>query len=179
MNIPLVESVRHTIISHPQRFCAAQWAFARNAPDVLRHGAAPEGFRCCIAGHVLLQSGACTERCLLRRGGFHTGGPLWEHAASVLSVGENTCHKLFFPSQWDAPYKREYYLCARDEEATLTAKYLEYFVDRYGNRPASGSRRKAADRDRRTPSSARPSARKEARKNRYDASIRGAATGAS
>lgn len=124
MKVDLLESVRRTILHNPDRFCAAQWAFARNAAAVLRHGAAPDGFRCCIAGHVLLQSNRCSEEELLRRGGFHTGGPLWDRAAEALQVGERTSQRLFFPSQWPSPFKQEYYLCARDEEASVAADYL-------------------------------------------------------
>lgn len=131
MNVELLDRVRQTIARHPDRFCAAQWAFARNAEAVLRRGASPEGFRCCIAGHVLLQRGDLTPRELLREGGFHTGGGVWTRAARVASITEAQGRELFFPSQWDRPYKQKYYLCARADEADLAADYLDYFLGKY------------------------------------------------
>lgn len=131
MNTNLLNAIRRTILNNPDRFCAAQWAFARNARAVLHDGASPEGFRCCIAGHALLQSGVCTRPELLRRGGFHTGGSMWGRAAEVLRIGEAKSHRLFFPSQWDKPFKQEYYLCSQDEEASVAASYLNYFAETY------------------------------------------------
>jgi hypothetical protein len=136
MNVELLESVRWVIVHYPDRFCAAQWAFARNAARVLREGAAAEGFRCCIAGHVLLEAGRHDERSLLRRGGFHTGGELWAEAADAVGLDDARCRELFFPSQWDKPYKQNYYLCSADEEATVAAAYLDYFMQKVGD-PAS------------------------------------------
>lgn len=132
MNVDLLESVRQSILFEPGRFCAAQWAFARNEDRVFREGATPEGFQCCIAGHVLLRSGRLSERQLLLEGGFHTGGRLWEQAAAALGVDGEQCRELFFPSQWDQPYKRAYYLCERAEEAEVVADYLDYFMTKYG-----------------------------------------------
>lgn len=132
MNVELLESVRRVIVHYPDRFCAAQWAFARNAARVLREGAPPEGFRCCIAGHVLLESGRHDERSLLKQGGFHTGGELWAEAADAVGLDEARCRELFFPSQWDKPYKQNYYLCSGDEEATVAAAYLDYFMQKVG-----------------------------------------------
>jgi hypothetical protein len=132
MNVELLESVRQTIVFYPNRFCAAQWAFARNAERVLQDGARPEGFQACIAGHVLLEHGSHSERDLLREGGFHTGGALWERAADALGLGEDRCRELFFPSQWDKPYKQDYYLCSGDEEPNVAAAYLDYFMQKYG-----------------------------------------------
>jgi len=132
MNVELLESVRQAIVYYPKRFCAAQWAFARNADRVLADDATPQGFKCCIAGHVLLESGRYDERDLLRDGGFHTGGALWERAADVLGIDRDRCRELFFPSQWDKPYKQDYYLCSKDEEATVTAAYLDYFMQKHG-----------------------------------------------
>jgi hypothetical protein len=131
MNVNLLESVRQSIARHPDRFSAAQWAFARNADRVLEEGAPPDGFRCCIAGHVLLESGGLSERDLLREGGFHTGGALWDRAAVALDAGEEQCRELFFPSQWDRPFKQKYYLCTRDEEARVATAYLDYFVGKH------------------------------------------------
>jgi hypothetical protein len=134
MNVELLESVRQTIVFYPDRFCAAQWAFARNAEQVMAEGARPEGFKCCIAGHVLLEGDILTEGELLEEGGFHTGGELWAQAADALALDAERCRELFFPSQWDAPYKQEYYLCGRAEEAEVAAAYIDYFVSKYGER---------------------------------------------
>lgn len=146
MNVDLLESVRHAIVYYPERFSAAQWAFARNADRVLEHGADPDGFRCCIAGHVLLQDGH-SERDLLQAGGFHTGGALWETAARALDLNADRCRELFFPSQWDHPYKKDYYLCSRREEADVAAAYLDYFMQKYGTPtpvPAASAAEEAA-----------------------------------
>jgi len=132
MNVQLLESVRKKIVLYPGRFCAAQWAFAPNARRVLQEGVRPKGFRACIAGHVLLEHGSHSERDLLREGGFHTGGPLWEDAASALGLDRVRCRELFFPSQWDKPYKQDYYLCSGDEEPQVAAAYLDYFMQKHG-----------------------------------------------
>lgn len=132
MNVHLLEDVQQAIVRTPDRFCAAQWAFARNADAVLRDGAVPDGFRCCIAGHVLLESGSHSERDLLRAGGFHTGGELWTEAARHASICPAQGRELFFPSQWDRPFKQQYYLCDRTEEAGLAATYLDHFLEKYG-----------------------------------------------
>jgi len=132
MNVELLENVRQAIVFYPRRFSAAQWAFARNAEAVIDDGDHPDGFKCCIAGHVLLESEEMTERELLKVGGFHTGGGLWECAADALGLSRAQCRELFFPSQWDKPYKQNYYLCSSDEEAGVAASYVEYFVHKYG-----------------------------------------------
>jgi len=132
MNVALLSRVRQSIVCAPDQFCAAQWAFARNADRVLRDGARPEGFRCCIAGHVLLEAKVFTRRELLREGGFHTGGGVWSRAARAAALEDDQARTLFFPSQWDRPYKQQYYLCNRDEEASLAASYIAFFVDEYG-----------------------------------------------
>jgi len=139
MNVELLASVRQAVVHYPDRFSAAQWAFARNATAVHTDGARPEGFRCCIAGHVLLQDGAYDERALLTAGGFHTGGAVWKQAAAALDLDDDGCRELFFPSQWDKPYKQNYYLCSRDEEAEVVAAYLDYFMQKYGSMKASAT----------------------------------------
>lgn len=131
MNVDILESVRQEIVYYPQRFCAAQWAFARNAERVIESGDVPDGFRCCIAGHVLLKSGLYDERNLLREGGFHDTGYLWEQAGDVLGLTTAQRNELFFPSQWDKPYKQNYYLCSRAEEAEVAASYIDYYVSKY------------------------------------------------
>jgi len=132
MNADLLMSVQRAIARNPDRFCAAQWAFARNADRVLRKGHPPEGFRCCIAGHVLLESDTLAERDLLREGGFHTGGALWNRAAAVLEMSVEQGRELFFPSQWDRPFKQRYYLCGQDEEAEVATAYIRYFLQKHG-----------------------------------------------
>lgn len=142
MNVELLEAVRQAIILRPDRFCAAQWAFARNGRRVKEYGDTPIDFKCCIAGHVLLQGGGFDERMLLQRGGFHDGEQLWHRAGAVLGLSETQRDELFFPSQWDAPYKQEYYRCASDREAEIAAAYIDYFISKYGiaaeTLPASG-----------------------------------------
>jgi hypothetical protein len=145
MNVELLENVRQAIVFYPQRFCAAQWAFARNAEAVMDDGAHPDGFKCCIAGHVLLESNAMTERELLEVGGFHTGGELWAEAADALGISEAQCRELFFPSQWDKPYKQNYYLCANDDEADVAASYLDYFICKYGTEEEQARARELAE----------------------------------
>lgn len=153
MNVNLLERVRQHIAQHPDRFCAAQWAFARNAEQVLRDGASAEGFRCCIAGHVLLHDGTLSERALLREGGFHTGGGVWNRAARAASISAEQGRELFFPSQWDRPFKQKYYLCGADEEADLAVSYLDHFLNKHG---PSGRRpsRTETDRTARRPAAA-------------------------
>lgn len=131
MNVDLLEAVNASITANPSRFCAAQWAFARNAEAVLRTGAPPQGFRCCIAGHVLLQTGRFEEPALLRNGGFHTGGGLWVQAAEALALSKAQGRELFFPSQWDTPHKQEYYLCSQAEEADVATTYIDYFLKKH------------------------------------------------
>jgi hypothetical protein len=140
MHVALLQAVQKEIARAPHRFCPAQWAFARNAEAVLQHGAVPEGFRCCIAGHVLLQSRTCTERTLLRKGGFHTGGELWERAARASALSSDQARELFFPSQWDHPFKQQYYLCAQAEEAALATSYIDHFVTKYESEAVQGER---------------------------------------
>jgi len=131
MNVQLLEAVRRTIVYRPERFCLAQWAFAHNEQAVIDADASPRGFKCCIAGHVLLESETYTERELLLHGGFHTGGGLWEEAGAVLGLSTPQCRTLFFPSQWEKPYKQEYYLCSAAEEAEVTAAYLDHYMTKY------------------------------------------------
>lgn len=143
MNVDLLETVRQSIVFRPERFCAAQWAFARNGRAVKDHGADPVGFKCCIAGHVLLKGGGFDERTLLKRGGFHDGEHLWQRAGEVLGLTEAQRDELFFPTQWDAPYKEEYYRCTREKEAEIAAAYIDYFMSKYGG---STKERDASDR---------------------------------
>ena len=131
MNVELLTTVKRIILQRPDRFCAAQWAFARNARAVLDQAAVPHGFKCCIAGHALLEAGVCSEATLLRRGGFHSGDHLWQHAGTVLGLTDDQRDELFFPSQWDKPHKQNYYLCAQDEEAEVAATYIDYFVAKH------------------------------------------------
>lgn len=132
MNIDLLETIRHDILFRPERFCAAQWAFARNGRRVKEQGDAPVGFKCCIAGHALLHGDDFDERTLLQRGGFHDGEHLWQRAGDVLGLTKAQRDELFFPSQWDKPYKQDYYLCARNEEADIAAAYIDHFISKHG-----------------------------------------------
>lgn len=154
MNVALLEAVRRVILLRPERFCAAQWAFARNGRHVKAHGAAPEGFKCCIAGHVLLQHGDFDERSLLRRGGFHDGEHLWLRAGNVLGLTPAQRDELFFPSQWDAPYKQMYYRCSRTAEAEVAAAYIDYFVSKHGAGHASTDAARAPSAPARVPAAA-------------------------
>jgi hypothetical protein len=133
MNVQLLETVRRTIVYRPERFCLAQWAFAHNEQAVLTGGAPPRGFKCCIAGHVLLESDTYTERELLQHGGFHTGGGLWNEAGDVLGLSTPQYRTLFFPSQWQKPYKQEYYLCSADEEAEVAAAYIDHYITKHAD----------------------------------------------
>lgn len=136
MNVRLLERVRHEIVARPERFCAAHWAWAHNKRAVLESGARPEGFTCCIAGHVLLLSGTYDEADLLREGGFHDTGYLWQRAAEAAGLSTPQRNELFFPSQWGQPFKQRYYLCTRAEEAAVSATYLEHFLAEHA--PAAG-----------------------------------------
>ena len=134
MNVRLLQRVRRRIAAQPNRYCAAHWAFARNKRAVVEAGAQPEGFKCCIAGHVLLESAgedACDEAELLCRGGFHDPGNLWQRAAETAGLTEAQRNELFFPSQWDAPFKKDYYLSSGAEEAEISAAYIDHFLDKH------------------------------------------------
>lgn len=141
MNVDLLETVRRTIVYRPERCCLAQWAFARNERAVLDNGAPPVGFKCCLAGHVLLAAETYTERELLLHGGFHTGGELWHEAGAVLGLSESQYRTLFFPSQWEKPYKQEYYLCSTAKEAEVAAAYLDHYITKH----ADPSRRRSRE----------------------------------
>ena len=132
MNVRLLRHVRHEIAARPERFCAAHWAWARNRRAVLEAGARPAGFKCCIAGHVLLGHGAYDEAALLREGSFHDTGYLWQRAAEVAGLSKAQRNELFFPSQWDAPFKKRYYLCTGTEEAEVSVDYLGHFLEKHG-----------------------------------------------
>jgi hypothetical protein len=137
MKTRLLQRVRQTIAAQPERFCAAHWAFARNKRAVLDAGARPDGFKCCIAGHVLLEhEGAYDETGLLCEGGFHDCGYLWQRAAEAAGLSKAQRNELFFPSQWNEPFKQRYYLCARAEEAAVSAAYMDYFRYKHGDRRA-------------------------------------------
>lgn len=133
MNVDLLKRVQDTIMHAPERFSVAHWAFARNAHEVVRKDEAPDGFKCCIAGHVLLEDGRSDERGLLCRSGLHNNdGSLYQRAGEACGFTEEQRLELFFPSQWDAPFKQEYYLCGRNEEAAVCAAYIDYFMDKHG-----------------------------------------------
>lgn len=131
MNVRLLQRVRQKIAARPERFCAAHWAFARNRRAVLDAGARPDGFRCCIAGHVLLEGTGYDEEGLLCEGGFHEPGHLWLRAAEAADLTTAQRNELFFPSQWDAPFKKDYYLSGNDEEAGVCADYIGHFLAKH------------------------------------------------
>jgi hypothetical protein len=131
MNVRLLHRVRRKIAARPERFCAAHWAFARNKRAVLDAGARPDGFRCCIAGHVLLEGTGYDEKSLLCEGGFHAPGNLWQRAAEAAGLSTDERNELFFPSQWDAPFKKDYYLSGSDEEAGVCADYIAHFLGKH------------------------------------------------
>ncbi|PSQ92457.1 MAG: hypothetical protein BRD52_05015 [Bacteroidetes bacterium SW_4_67_19] len=133
MNVRLLQRVRDAIADRPDRYCAAHWAFARNRRAVIEFGARPDHFRCCIAGHVLLEEkgGDYDEKGLLCEGGFHDPGHLWQRAAEAAGLTEAQRNELFFPSQWDAPFKKGYYLSSGAEEAEISAAYIDHFLDKH------------------------------------------------
>lgn len=112
MNVDLLQRVRQHILDYPERFCAAQWAWSRNVGKVVHEGAAPEDFRCCLAGHVLVLGGRFTEAELLRRSVRHDDGYLGRAAGDLLGLTEAQRTTLFYPSQWADPFRSVYYLSA-------------------------------------------------------------------
>lgn len=138
MNASLLQHVHDHILAEPERFCAAQWAAARNTRRVLERGAAPEGFTCCIAGHVLLLSGRFTERDLLLHSTHFDNGNLSRRACEALGLTQAQYKELFFPSQWTDPYRSAYYLSADVRaEAAACAGFIAHFLEKHADvRPA-------------------------------------------
>ncbi|MEM1126098.1 MAG: hypothetical protein AAGI71_05550 [Bacteroidota bacterium] len=132
MNASLLSLVRSHIAARPDRFDAAQWAWANNVQEVVQEGASPDAFRCCIAGHVLLLSGAYTERTLLADSLIYDAGYLGRKAATLLALTLDQHRELFYPSQWGEPFRRDYYLAqAPSQEAAVAVAYLKHFLDRH------------------------------------------------
>lgn len=138
MNVSLLQRVHDHILAEPERFCAAQWAAARNTRHVLERGAPPEGFKCCIAGHVLLLSGQFGERGLLLHSTHFDNGNLSQRAREVLGLTQAQYKELFFPSQWTDPYRSAYYLSADVRaEAAACAGFIAHFLEKHADvRPA-------------------------------------------
>lgn len=129
MNIQLLQQVQQHIEHHPERFCAAQWAWARNAGAVVQRGAAPVDFRCCIAGHVLLLAERFDESTLLRHSVQQDDGYLGRCAQEALGLTDAQRRDLFYPSLWTDPYRSDYYLTAtREDEARVCADFLVHFI---------------------------------------------------
>ena len=146
MNASLLQRVHDHILAEPERFCAAQWAAARNTRRVLEGVAAPEGFKCCIAGHVLLLSGRFGERDLLLRSTHFDNGNLSRQARDVLGLTPAQYTELFFPSQWADPYRSAYYLSADVQaEAAACAGFIAHFLRQHADvRPLADDREPVA-----------------------------------
>jgi hypothetical protein len=132
MNAALLRRVRTHILAHPERFCAAHWAWVRNGRAVREHGAAPEGFRGCIAAHVLLLSGTYDEVGLVRQHLHFDNGTLSAAARDVLGLDGGQYRELFYPSQWPDPFRAHYYTTSTPEaEADVCADFLADFLTRH------------------------------------------------
>lgn len=129
MNWRLLHQVRQHIARHPERFCAAQWAWARNVQAVLAAGAPPEDFRCCIAGHVLLLGDYCDEATLLRLSVQCDNGFIGREAARLLGISREQARRLFYPTGWPEPYRSRYYqACSYEAEARLALGVLDRWL---------------------------------------------------
>ncbi|MDQ7041609.1 MAG: hypothetical protein Q9M35_11790 [Rhodothermus sp.] len=125
----MLRQVRQHIAQYPERFCAAQWAWARNIRAVLMAGAPPEGFRCCIAGHVLLLSNYCDEPTLLRLSVQRDDGFIGRAAARLLGLSREQARRLFYPTGWPEPYRSWYYQAAdQATEAMLAVSLLDAWL---------------------------------------------------
>lgn len=132
MNTALLRRVAHHINEQPERFCAAEWAWARNVQAVLHEGAAPEQFRCCIAGHVLLLSKRLTIQGLLEHSVQYDDGHLARMAAEAAALTDAQRNELFYPALWEDPLRSQYYLTTtRADEASVCAQYVSYFVEKH------------------------------------------------
>jgi hypothetical protein len=137
MDFALLKQVRQHIVEYPERFCAANWAWAANVRDVLAKGTPPEGFRCCIAGHVLLCQGSLSERSLLQCSVTCDDGFVGRYARDVLGATEQEQRRLFYPSQWAEPYSSAYYLAqTRGEEAKAAVGFLDFVLAQATERAA-------------------------------------------
>jgi hypothetical protein len=131
MKLRILLHVKQHIDEHPERFCAANWAWAANVRDVLLHNAAPADFRCCIAGHILLLSGVFDETSLLKHSVSCDDGYLGRRARQILDVTEAQGRALFYPTQWAEPFRTAYYLAPnRFAETQAAAGYLYAFVQK-------------------------------------------------
>ena len=136
MNTQLLHHVRAHILEYPERFNAAQWAWARNAGRVVQHGEVPVDFRCCIAGHVLLLGGRFDEATLLAHSVRQDDGFLGRCAQETAGLTDDQRRLLFYPSLWADPYRSRYYLTTTcQEEAAVCADVLAYFIEQHGTMP--------------------------------------------
>jgi hypothetical protein len=132
MNAALLRRVRAHILAHPERFCAAHWAWVRNGRAVREGREAPEGFRGCIAAHVLLLSGTYDEVGLVRRHLHFDNGTLSAAARDALGLDAGQYRELFYPSQWPDPFRAAYYTTTTAAaEAAVCADFLADFLDRH------------------------------------------------
>ncbi|MEM8557932.1 MAG: hypothetical protein AAGG50_08920 [Bacteroidota bacterium] len=125
MRTPLLRQVQAHLLAHPDRLDTAQWAWCRNLRAVLDEGAAPEGFRCCLAGHVLLLDGVYDEPTMLRLSVERDLGFLGRQARTALEATEAEQRLLFYPSQWPRRFREAYYTAPRSEEAQVVAEFLD------------------------------------------------------
>ena len=129
MKLAILAEVRRHIRDYPERFCAANWAWAANVRDVLASDAQPLQFRCCIAGHALLLGGAFDEAGLLKQSVRYDDGYLGRCAQEVLELTDAQRRALFYPTQWAEPYRSRYYLAPdRPGEAQAAAAFLTHFI---------------------------------------------------
>jgi len=155
MNTALLRRVAHHIDTHPERFCAAEWAWSTNVQAVVQHDEAPDHFRCCIAGHVLVEGGVLTEQELLRQSVRYDDGHLARLAAVTAKLTDDQRNELFYPALWADPLRSRYYLSAeRTEEAAICAAYVRFFVDKHA--PLAAPDRSAVEHQTPFPSEARP-----------------------
>ncbi|MEL6613327.1 MAG: hypothetical protein AAFQ53_14600 [Bacteroidota bacterium] len=128
MRTALLRRVQAHLLARPDRLDTAQWAWCRNLRAVLDEGAAPEGFRCCLAGHVLLLDGVYDEPTMLRLSVERDCGYLGRQAREALDATEAEQRLLFYPSQWPKTFRAAYYTASRAEEASVVAAFLDHVL---------------------------------------------------
>ncbi|MEM8599052.1 MAG: hypothetical protein AAGF99_03950 [Bacteroidota bacterium] len=125
MRFALLRRVKAHLLARPDRLDTAQWAWCSNLRAVLDEGVAPEGFRCCLAGHVLLLGGVYDERTLLKLSVERDLGFLGREARVALDATDAEQRLLFYPSQWPKAFREAYYTVPRAEEARVVAAFLD------------------------------------------------------
>ncbi|MEM6783669.1 MAG: hypothetical protein AAF624_08045 [Bacteroidota bacterium] len=128
MRTALLRRVKAHLLARPDRLDTAQWAWCCNLRAVLDEGAAPEGFRCCLAGHVLLLDGVYDEPTMLRLSVERDCGFLGRQARIALDATEAEQRLLFYPSQWPKAFRAAYYTASRAEEAGVVAAFLDHVL---------------------------------------------------